>query len=152
MLEMITKINPWSSAFEVDGLKRKKYMEKMIPFLGSNLIKVLTGQRRSGKSHLMRSMIKHLIDHENHHPKNFLYINMELRECAGINSSEKLFLLIDQYKEELKPGKLWFLFIDEVQEIDGWEKALSSILGDPNDSAQIFVSGSNANLLAGELA
>ncbi|MGI6395377.1 MAG: ATP-binding protein [bacterium] len=152
MIKMVAKINPWGSSFEVHGLKRKKYMEKIIPFLGSNLIKVLTGQRRSGKSHLMRSMIKHLIEYENHQPKNFLYINMELRECAGINTPEKLFLLIDQYKKELKPDKSWFIFIDEVQEIEHWEKALSSLIGDPNDSAQIFVSGSNANLLAGELA
>lgn len=152
MLEKISKINPWGSSFEVSGLKRDKYIKDIIPFLGSNLIKVLTGQRRSGKSHLMRSIIKHLIDNENCDPQNILYTNMELRECAGFNSPEKLFELIDHYKKEFKPGKSWFLFIDEVQEIDKWEKVLSSLLGDPNDSVEIFISGSNANLLAGELS
>lgn len=152
MLDKIAKINPWGSSFEVDGIKRDKYIEKILPFLGSNLIKVLTGQRRSGKSHLMRSIIRHLIDNENHQPQSILYINMELRECAEFNTSENLFALIDLYKKELKPDKSWFLFIDEVQEIEHWEKALSSLLGNPNDSVEIFVSGSNANLLAGELA
>ena len=77
---------------------------------------------------------------------------MELRECSEFSTSEKLFEIIDEYKKELKPDKKWFLFIDEIQEIDRWEKAISSILGNPNESVEIFISGSNANLLAGELA
>jgi predicted AAA+ superfamily ATPase len=70
----------------------------------------------------------------------------------NFNTTEKLFKILDEYKKEMKPAKKWFLFIDEVQEIDEWEKAVNSILSNPNDSVEIFISGSNSNLLAGELA
>ncbi len=152
MISELAKINPWNGVFEVNGLRRKSYIDKITPFIGSKLIKVLTGQRRSGKSHLMKTIIQYLIENNGVSRHNILYLNMELRECMAINTAEKLFLLTDEFIKEKKPDKNWYLFIDEVQEIEGWEKAVNAFLMDSENRVEIFISGSNSNLLAGELA
>lgn len=116
--------------------QRTKYLSKILPFVGKNVIKVLIGQRRSGKSYTLLSLIQHLkLD-----PKEYIYINKEDLQRESINSYQTLHNLTKDYQT---------IFIDEVQEIHDWEKAVRSLRSQGKD---IYITGSNSQLLSGELA
>lgn len=126
-------------------IKREHFYNKIKGFLGKPIIKVITGLRRSGKSYFLKQLIKEL-------PKKdtkFLYIDKESLEFDEIKNYKDLNLYI---KENLfgKKAKHYFLFIDEIQEIDQWEKCIRSIFG--SNSAEVFITGSNAQMLSSELA
>lgn len=111
--------------------------------MGKLLIKVLTGQRRVGKSVLLKT-IANIINSEN--PKvQIMYIDMEKFEFDGIKNYVDLMEYIKGNKQNEKIA----LIIDEIQDIQGFEKALRSLYADEN--FDIYISGSNANLLSGEL-
>jgi predicted AAA+ superfamily ATPase len=127
-------------------IKRPTYIQKITSYLDKDIIKVLTGQRRVGKSYLMFQMMDVI---RNRHPKaNIIYINKELHEFDDIMTSKDLL----HYVAEKTPRreKRSYLFIDEVQDIDGFEKALRSLKA--GGSYDIYCTGSNARLLSGELA
>ncbi len=124
---------------------RKKYLNKLIPFVGKQLIKVLTGQRRVGKSYVLKQIIMHIqaIDSK----ANIIYINKEELNFSYINTADNL----NEYiQKTTKVDVINYVFIDEIQEINEFEKALRSLLLNPN--YDLYVTGSNANLLSGELA
>ncbi len=125
-------------------VERNLYFEKILPFLGNNLIKVITGQRRSGKSYFMLFLKKRL---EQEYPdSNIIYLNKELHDFDTISTYKEL---LDFVLKRTRDGKN-FVFIDEIQEIEGFEKALRSLASE--DKYEIFCTGSNASLLSGELA
>ncbi len=110
------------------------------------MIKVISGMRRTGKSTLMRQLIERL---QGLHGKDrVLYINMESLDNARFTDISVLHRHVRDWKKQIE-GRL-YLFIDEVQDIPGWEKAVNSFLAD--DDADIYISGSNSRLLSGELA
>src|ERR1700744_1684307 len=92
---------------------RRKYLEKIRPFMGKDLIKIFTGQRRIGKSYMLKQLIEEirLSDPD----ANIIYIDKELEEFSGLRNSEDLHMYV---KDHLLEGKDNFLFIDEVQEIE----------------------------------
>lgn len=147
----IRKYNFWDGKTHRIGLYRKLYISRINNFIGNNLIKVLVGQRRVGKSYILRQIINELID-KKVKPNNILYINKEFTEFDFISDYKSLGDFINFYRNELKPNGKVFLFIDEIQNIDGWEKLINSYSQNFVEDYEIFVSGSNSNLLSGELA
>jgi uncharacterized protein len=126
-------------------LGRPLYMDKIAPYMNKNIIKVLVGQRRVGKSYLLYQIMAHI---QKHQPRSALiYINKELHDFASIGNSNDLLAYI---KKAAGPAKKASIFIDEIQDISGFEKALRSLMA--QERFDIYCTGSNAFLLAGELA
>ena len=126
-------------------INRPSYTERIAPFINKNIIKVLTGQRRVGKSCILRQIQNHV---QQVNPDcNVISINKELDEFAFIRTNEDLSDFISQH---LKKGKANYLFIDEVQDIHGFENTLRSLQA--QDACDIFITGSNATMLSSELS
>ena len=126
-------------------IKRTSYTERIAPFINKNIIKVLTGQRRVGKSCILRQIQDHIM--QTQPESNTICINKELEEYSFIRTHDDL----SQYvKDHLKEGKANYLFIDEVQDIQGFENTLRSLQA--QDACDIFITGSNATMLSSELS
>ena len=126
-------------------IKRPSYTERIAPFINKNIIKVLTGQRRVGKSCILRQIQDHIM--QTQPESNTICINKELEEYSFIRTQDDL----SQYvKDHLKEGKANYLFIDEVQDIQGFENTLRSLQA--QDACDIFITGSNATMLSSELS
>ena len=125
-------------------IERQIYTKRIIPFIDKQVIKVLTGQRRVGKSYVMLQLMNHIRDTV---AANIIYINMEMEDFIPIISNIEL----NEYlKDKWIEGKPNYLFIDEVQEIASFERSLRSLLA--KNTCDIYCTGSNANMLSGELA
>ena len=127
--------------------KRNIYLDRIRTFLGKPVIKVITGMRRVGKSCLMKQIISHL--HNTGVPdSNILYIDMESLDFEHIRTYRELNSEAQRIISNSSGMK--YLLIDEVQEIEGWERAVASLAA--KDDVDIIVTGSNAHLFASELA
>lgn len=124
---------------------RDAYINRVKPFIGKQIIKALTGQRRVGKSYLLFQLIE-FIQLEDKNAK-VLYINLEDLAFSHIQNALELSEYVLSNQSEL--GKT-YVFIDEIQEVQGFEKALRSLV--LKENLDIYCTGSNANLLSGELA
>jgi predicted AAA+ superfamily ATPase len=145
------KYNLWSSSAPELGYKRSEYTGKIIDYIGNRLVKVLVGQRRSGKSYILRQIAKQLVDN-GVQPENTLFINMEFIEFDFLKTYSDLDDFIKLYKQELNPSGKVYVFIDEIQTIEGWEKVVNSYSQDFVESYELFISGSNSRMLSGELS
>lgn len=124
---------------------RELYLAKLRPFIGKDLIKIITGQRRIGKSYILKQLIAEI---ERTVPKaNIIYIDKELEKFSGIRKSEDLHQYVTHHLVE---GKENVLIVDEVQEIDSFQRCLRSLLN--QQQCDIYCSGSNATMLSSELA
>ncbi len=128
-------------------IKRKKYLDDIRPFLDVDLIKVITGIRRSGKSTLLLQIIDELKMKKNIDEEHIIYINFENVEYSFINDYLDLNKFI---KDKIHDKEKYYLFFDEIQYIHSWEKTVNSFKATLNTS--IFITGSNSDLLSGELA
>jgi len=126
-------------------IKRPIYTNRIRPFIDKEIIKVITGQRRVGKSYILFQLIEEI--RQRNSTSNIIYINKELKDFAQIVDDDELYSYV---KASLIPDKKNYLFVDEVQEIEHFEKALRSLLAE--NCCDIFCSGSNAKMLSGELA
>lgn len=127
-------------------VRRDKYLRFIAEFIDKPVIKVLVGMRRVGKSVLMKLIINDLLK-KNIPLKNILYINKESLYFDNITDYNDLY---DYAKSYFKGLKKKYIFVDEVQEIEGWEKAVASFMAE--GGFDIYISGSNANMLSSELA
>jgi predicted AAA+ superfamily ATPase len=127
---------------------RKNYIDKMKPFVGKQLIKILTGVRRCGKSSLMKLLIEWLEKNRSVPAQNIIYINKESLHYSFIQTADDLFHYVQQKTQNLQ-GDI-FLLLDEVQMIRQWQLAVNSFLSD--NIADIYITGSNSRLLSSELA
>jgi len=153
VFELLSKINYWYNKPNIDlGFIRQTYADKLRGSLDNRLIKVLVGQRRVGKSYIIRQLIDYLIEDRGVNPQNIFYLNKELFEFDTIKTASDLNDIILYYKQVLKVQSKVYVFIDEVQNIDQWEKLISSMAQHTVDDYEIFLTGSNSNLLSGELA
>lgn len=152
MLDILRKYNFWDGQTIETGYYRKRYIETITQYLDNKLIKVILGQRRSGKSFLLRMIMKHLIENRGIPRQNILYINKDNMALDYIRNGERLLEIVELYKQALKPEGKIMIFLDEVQEIAGWERAVNSLAQDYVDRHELFVTGSNANLLSMELS
>ena len=112
---------------------------------------MLVGQRSSGKSYILRQIAGELID-SGINPNNILFINKEFTDLEFLKNYKDLDEVIKAYKKELNPVGKIYIFIDEIQMIDGWEKVVNSYSQDYSESYELFISGSNSKMLSGELA
>lgn len=150
-IEILRKYNLWGTNSIDFGFWRNNYTEKIIASTGNRLIKVLVGQRRSGKSYILRQVAKQLIDN-GVKAENTLFINREFFDFEFLKTYKDLDELIKLYmREQHAEGKV-FIFVDEVQLIDGWEKVINSYSQDFSADYELFISGSNSKMLSGELA
>ena len=152
MIEKIAKYNFWNNKKINTGFFRKDYVNNILSYLNNKLVKVILGQRRVGKSYIMRMIMSQLIEKLNVPSKNILYINMDIHDFDFITNYKILSNVVDEYKRKLKPEGKIYIFIDEIQEIENWEKLINSFTQDFLEEYEIFITGSNANLLSSELS
>lgn len=126
-------------------LVRERYLSKLIKGKDLNLIKVITGVRRSGKSTLLLQYKDYLIQ-EKVKKTNIIYMNFESAEFYHVKNYEDLYTYI---KEKIDNKDKFYILLDEVQNVLKWEKAVNSILVDFN--TDIYITGSNAYLLSSDL-
>ena len=121
-------------------ITREHYIEKVRPFYDSDLIKIITGIRRCGKS----VILEQIMDEIGRTSDNIIYLNFEdKRVSANITNAEKLLSYVEERK---KDGKC-YLFFDEVQTLDGWQDACKTIR---LYGYSVLITGTNSKLLSGE--
>ena len=128
-------------------IKRELYMRRIRPFIDTDLIKVMTGIRRCGKS-VMLELIKQELKESGINPQQFISINFEDLNFAHLQTAKALHDAITKKASEIG-GKV-YLFFDEIQEVRDWEKCVNSLR--VSLDCDIYITGSNARLLSGELA
>lgn len=122
-------------------------MKRIRPFINTELIKVFTGIRRAGKS-VMLELVKNELKKSGVDERNFLCINFEQFSNSELLDAKSLHERIVDFQKNAD-GKI-YLFFDEIQEVEGWEKCINSCRIDFD--CDIYITGSNAKLLSGELA
>ena len=127
-------------------LKRELYLSQIRGFYDSDLIKILVGIRRCGKSVILEQIMEELrakgIDDE-----HIIYVNFEFIEYEELTDYKKL----NEYvKEKMKDKKLYYLFFDEIQSVKSFEKVINSLRA--SKKVSIFITGSNSRLLSDELS
>ena len=127
-------------------IKRDLYLNQLRDYIDKPFIKVITGIRRSGKSALLMLLYDELLK-RGVKKKQIIHLNFESLEISDIDNAEKLYKFI---KEKIKDNNRYYLLLDEIQEVDSWEKAVNSFFADFN--ADIYITGSNSRMLSSELA
>ena len=130
-------------------LKRDEYIKKIVPFIDKDVIKVLTGIRRSGKS-VMLKLLMEVLKKRKINENQFIYINFENLKYRNLKNYEKLYDFI--LNKVNKKYKSYYIFLDEIQEVEEWEKCVNSLRVDEEFNFDIYITGSNAKLLSGELS
>lgn len=128
-------------------IKREMYMKRIRPFINTDLIKVMTGIRRCGKS-VMLELIKDELKKNGVDASQFLSFNFEDMRNSHLCTAQALHDEVLLRTQNLS-GKI-YLFFDEIQEVEHWEKCINSFRLELN--CDIYITGSNAKLLSGELA
>lgn len=127
-------------------INRPLYMDKIMTYVDTPFVKVLTGIRRSGKSTIMK-MIMDKLEKERHIPKeNIISMRFDSMEYEDMTAKQ----MFETIKAGLCDQGRTYLFLDEVQEISGWEKVVNSFLGEYD--VDIYVTGSNSRMMSSEIA
>ncbi len=127
-------------------LKRETYLEKIRDFYDSDLIKILVGIRRCGKSVILEQIMEELKD-RGIDKSHIIYINFEFIEFEDLTD----YKLLNKYiVEKIKDDKLYYLFFDEIQNVENFEKVINSLRA--SKQVSIFITGSNSRLLSEELS
>lgn len=128
-------------------LKRELYLSRIRGFYDSNLVKILVGIRRCGKSVILNQIIDELKE-KGIDQSHILYINFEFIEFEELQDYKKLY---DYVKEHMKDKDMYYVFFDEIQNVDNFEKVINSLRASL-DNISIFVTGSNSKLLSDEIS
>ena len=127
-------------------INRPLYMDKIMTYVDTPFVKVLTGIRRSGKSTIMK-MVMNKLENERHIPKeNIISMRFDSMEYEDMTAKQ----MFETIKAGLSDQGGIYLFLDEVQEISGWEKVVNSFLGEYD--VDIYVTGSNSRMMSSEIA
>jgi predicted AAA+ superfamily ATPase len=127
-------------------IKREKYLEEIRKVMGKQVIKVLLGMRRVGKSTLLLQIQEELLS-QGAQEDQIISLNFEWLEFEDLKDYKALYEYIESKKIK---GKKTYVFLDEVQEVDGFEKVINSL--NSKGDTEVFITGSNSKLLSGELA
>lgn len=125
---------------------RKIYMDQIIPFIDTPFVKILTGVRRCGKSTVME-MIKEELMRRGVAKEQIVAYRFDSLEYEDIDTAGKLYREI---KAQIQEGRKTYIFLDEVQEIVDWEKAVNSFVSDFD--ADVYVTGSNSRMMSSEIS
>lgn len=129
-------------------IKREMYLKKIRPFYDQDLIKVITGIRRCGKSTILNQIIDELKEN-GIKDDQIINMNFEFMDYSDIENAR----ILNKYIEDrINDGKKYYLFFDEIQNVEDWEKAINSFKAKHHENVSIFITGSNSDLLSGELA
>lgn len=126
-------------------IERPIYINRIKPYIGTGLIKVLAGQRRVGKSYILKSI--EAIIREKFPDANYVTINLEDFAFSHIDDAKSLY---DEIQPRISHNKKNFIFIDEIQEVDGFEKVIRSL--NLNPDIDIYLTGSNSKMLSSEIS
>ena len=129
-------------------LIREKYLSQIRGFYDSNLIKILVGIRRCGKSVILGQIMDELKNEKNVDDKHIIYINFEFVEYEEYLDYKKLNKYI---KDSIQDSKMYYLFLDEIQNVDKFDKVVNSLRASVKNLS-IFITGSNSTLLSEELS
>lgn len=127
---------------------REKYLSKIRPFYEHNLIKVITGIRRCGKSVILKQIMNELKEN-GVKDEQIIYINFEFEEYYNLCNHLEF---NDYIENKITNNNKYYLFFDEIQKVKKWELAINSFKAVHEDKVSIFITGSNSDLLSGELA
>jgi len=125
---------------------RKQYMEKIIPFIDTPFVKILTGVRRCGKSTIL-DMVREELRKRGIEKDQILSYKFDSLRYEEIDTASKLYREIAKH---LNTEKRTYLFLDEVQEVEDWEKAVNSFMTDFN--VDIYITGSNSRMMSSEIS
>ena len=129
-------------------IKREKYLKNIRPFYEQDLIKVIMGIRRSGKSVILTQIIDELKEN-GIKDDQIIYVNFEFADYIDITDAKEL---NDFIEKKLVNKNKYYIFFDEIQNVNNWEKAVNSLKSKYKENVSIFITGSNSDLLSGELA
>ena len=124
---------------------RQAYLDKIKPFIGTDLIKIITGIRRSGKSTLL-TQIMDLLKSMEISEDQFIYYDLEKEEYSNILNDVNLYQEIVAKSKAI--NKKIYIFLDEIQKVENWEKLVNSLR--VNLDSDIYITGSNSQLLSSE--
>ncbi|MEG0924675.1 MAG: ATP-binding protein [Anaerovoracaceae bacterium] len=127
-------------------VKREMYLQRIRPFYESEMIKVISGIRRCGKSTIMKQIIEELRE-DGISDEHIIYINFENYKYRSISNPDSLYEYIE---DKITDEGMYYLFFDEIQNVDNFQLVINSFRSTHN--ASIFITGSNSKLLSGELA
>ncbi len=127
-------------------IARDQYLERLKAFRDNRLIKVITGIRRSGKSTLLELFKEYLIA-DGVPDENIIHINLELMRYDDIRDYKSFYQLVT---EKIQNQSRYYLLLDEIQQVDRWEKAVNSL--NVEFPVDIYITGSNAYLLSSEIS
>ncbi len=131
---------------EAAMIYRKRYMHKLIPYIDTPFIKILSGIRRCGKSTLLKMLSEELLQ-RGIEKDQILFYNFDSLQFEHIKTAQSLYA---ELKKTLIGGKRYYLFFDEIQEVESWEKLVNSLALDFD--VDMYITGSNSNLLSSEIA
>ena len=123
---------------------REKYLSKIRPFYDVDLIKVITGIRRSGKSVILKQIINEL-NEKGIKEDHIIYVNIESKEYAFINTDDDLYKYV---KDKMTDTDKYYIFLDEIHRIPHWELTVNSFKADYGEKVSLFITGSNSDLLS----
>ena len=127
-------------------IERPLYLDKIMPFVDTPFVKILTGVRRCGKSTILKMIIKKLREEKHVDDEQILSYRFDSMEYEDMTTKE-LYLEI---KSKILQSKKTYLFLDEIQEIKGWEKVVNTLASDFD--VDIYITGSNSRMMSSEIS
>ena len=152
-LELLREFNFWLDGEAAGrGVLRPKYLDRLQSFSKTDSMIVVTGQRRSGKSYIMRQYIDRLIS-SGVPRQDILYLNLFLDDLSRFRNPQHFRQALAQYEREVAsaPQSRIYLLIDEISEMSDWQSVIATLLEHPKKTYKIVISGSNAQLLSADL-
>lgn len=127
-------------------IERPLYLDKIMPFVDTPFVKILTGVRRCGKSTILKMIIKKIKEEKNVDDEQILNYRFDSMEYEDMTTKE-LYL---ELKSKILQSKKTYLFLDEIQEIEGWEKVVNTLVSDFDED--IYITGSNSRMMSSEIS
>lgn len=127
-------------------IERPLYLDKIMPFVDTPFVKILTGVRRCGKSTILKMIIKKLREEKHVDDEQILSYRFDSMEYEDMTTKE----LYVELKSKIIQSKKTYLFLDEIQEIEGWEKVVNTLASDFD--VDIYITGSNSRMMSSEIS
>ena len=127
-------------------IERPLYLDKIMPFVDTPFVKILTGVRRCGKSTILKMIIKKLREEKHVDDEQILSYRFDSMEYEDMTTKE-LYL---ELKSKIIQSKKTYLFLDEIQDIEGWEKVVNTLASDFD--VDIYITGSNSRMMSSEIS